>query len=398
MRTALTAGALLVAGCTQPAPGVSDAGARTTPRLSAAPAPTDAADGGLVARSLPRIEHLGGAFVEHPRVVTVTFTKDDPQVVARLERFAAVIPSSAWWKTVTEGYCSKEGSCVGEGTAGTPVHLDDSLAAETRPAEIETLLQRNAKAGKLGSLDGRAVLLVYLPKGVALVGEGGERYCSGGPRALHRSIDLEGTRIAFAMLPRCEGEAEVTGVASHELLEATTNPLPATRGFAFRGGSQQSGFTAAGVEPVDPCGLVNMDGHWTTEAGFSVQRAWSNAAAAKAQNPCVPAPRDSRYALLVPREPAVRLAKDGDTVTLTADASSASDLPSWVVSAFDVTGEQNRDRYVDVSLDTASVKNGQSVAVTITAKKRSPSGRVVVGLVSTVGLHSHMWPLLVLMR
>ena len=113
-------------------------------------------------------------------------------------------------------------------------------------------------------------------------------------------LRLEHANVAFAVLPRCGGEAELTATASHEILEAATNPDPARRGFAFRQSSENRGFTAAGVEPVDPCGIVTMDRHRTQENGFLLQRAWSNRAALRGRNPCVPAPADQPYVALLP--------------------------------------------------------------------------------------------------
>jgi hypothetical protein len=52
-----------------------------------------------------------------------------------------------------------------------------------------------------------------------------------------------------------------------------TNPDPAARGFAFTTTSATAGFTAAGVEPVDPCGLLTRNAHQATDDGFTVQRA-----------------------------------------------------------------------------------------------------------------------------
>lgn len=60
---------------------------------------------------------------------------------------------------------------------------------------------------------------------------------------------------------------------SHQILEAAANSDPSARGFAFERGSANAGFTAAGVEPVDPGGLLMMGTHWTLESGFVVQRA-----------------------------------------------------------------------------------------------------------------------------
>ena len=115
--------------------------------------------------------------------------------------------------------------------------------------------------------------------------------------------------MPYSILPRCGDEAELTATASHEILEASTNPDPAARGFAFVPDDTSVAFAASGVEAVDPCGLLTMDDHWTQASGFVVQRAWSNRAAALGQNPCVPARAGRPFVALVPRLPAVRLVR-----------------------------------------------------------------------------------------
>jgi hypothetical protein len=368
---------------------------RTVP--AAAPAPADAADGRLLARTLPRIEYRGGRFLRNPRLLTITFTSDDPKWVTRLEQFGAVMTRSAWWHEVSADYCAKPGLCIEEGSAAPPVQLDEVLPAEVRDTDIEALLRRSASTGQLGALDENTLLLVYLPEGVVLVDQT-TRYCAGRARALHRSLEIDNARIPFAVLPRCGDEAELTGTASHEILEATTNPFPAERGFAFLMSSAQSGFTAAGVEPVDPCGLITMDRHWTTENGFVVHRAWSNRAAALAHDPCVPSRADLPYVMLVPREPAVRLAREGETVSIELDASAAGVPKTWAISAFDLSGYQDDAQYVELGLAKSTIKSGESVTLTITSRKANPAQREIVALVSTLGVQSYMWPLLVMMR
>lgn len=399
-RIAVAAVFFAIVSCRDPAaaPSPPDDASATDAGATAAPAPLDAVDGGLIARKLPRIEYRGGPFLRHPRIVTITFAKDDPNVVARLEQLGSTITRTVWWKTVTDGYCAKEGDCIGEGSSGQPVRLDEALGAEERDTEIEATLTKLAKGKRLGAVDKDTLLLVYLPKDVGLT-DGTTRFCGPGhPRALHRAVEIDGARIPFAVIPRCGDEAELTGTASHEILESATNVFPAEHGFAFVGGSAASGFVAAGIEPVDPCGLVTMDGHWTTESGFVVHRAWSNRAAALAQDPCVPSRSNTPYAMLVPREPAVRLPKEGDTVTVELDASAASLTTPWAVSAFDLSGHQDGARYVELSLDKHTVSAGETVRLTIKSIKRNPRHREIVGVVSTVGVHSHMWPLLVMMR
>jgi hypothetical protein len=254
-----------------------------------------------------------------------------------------------------------------------------------------------ARTGRLGPIEPDTLWLVYLPQGVSLT-DATTHYCTGRARAFHRSLEIDGARIAYAVLPRCGDEAQLTGSASHEILEATTNPFPAERGFSFPPGSASSGFSAAGLEPVDPCGLITMDGHWTTESGFVVHRAWSNREAALAHDPCVPSRPDRPFVMLVPREPAVRLAREGETVTVVFDASTAAATKTWAISAFDLSGYQDHEQYVELSLDKATVTVGESVRLSIKARKSNPAQREIVAVVSTLGVHSHMWPLLVMMR
>jgi len=364
---------------------------------SAAPAPLDAADGGLLARKLPRIEYRGGPFLRRPKLVTITFANDDPKLVLRLEQFGSAITRSNWWHTVSEGYCRKPDDCVGDGSAERPVHVDETLPADVRDTDIDALLLRLVKAKRFAPLDENTLLLVYLPKSVSLA-DATTQYCTGRARAFHRSLEIDGARVAYAVLPRCGDEAELTGSASHEILEATTNPFPAARGFSLLAGSASSGFSAAGLEPVDPCGLITMDGHWTTESGFVVHRAWSNREAGLAHDPCVPSRPDRPFVMLVPREPAVRLAREGETVTVVFDASTAAATKTWAISAFDLSGSQDHERYVELTLDQATVRAGQSVTLSIHTLKMNPAQREIVAVVSTLGVRSYMWPLLVMMR
>jgi len=392
----LLSGAL--AGCRREGPPAppADAAPAAPPRTRTA-VPVDAADGGLLARKLPRMEYRGGPFLRAPRLVTVTSTKDEPRLVARLEQLAGSLTRSSWWHDVTDGYCSAPGTCIGEGSAGAPVHLDEALPAQLREAEADAILVRLAKGGRLGPIDESTLVLFYLPKGVTLT-DGKTAYCGAGARAFHRSLDLDGKHVPFAVLPRCADEAQLTGTASHEILEATTNPFPAERGFAFGAAAGLSAFGEAGLEPVDPCGLTMMDHHWTNEGGFVVHRAWSNREAALAHDPCVPARADHPYVMLVPRELALRLPKEGDTITVDLDASAADATGPWAVSAFDLSGFHDHAQYVDLTLDRSTVRAGDSVRLSVTSRKQNPRQREIVALVSTVGVHAHMWPLLVMMR
>jgi len=112
----------------------------------------------------------------------------------------------------------------------------------------------------------------------------------------------------------------------------------------------------------------------------------------------VPASADRPYLALVPRLPTTRVTKKGDTVTISLDAAASQPVPEWAVSAFDLTGAQEREQYVDVSLDKTTVTAGQTVTLTITLRKPHRRRLSVVGLVSTLGDYSHVWPVAVVVR
>lgn len=368
---------------------------------SGVPAGAAAADVGaapkrnLIAEHLPRVEYLGGPFVRRPRIVTVTYAGDDAALVTRLERFGDTITRTAWWRTVSEGYCAKAGDCIGEGRPGLAVRLDEMLPADVHAVELSELLIAHAKAGRFGTIDADTLLLVHLPKGVTLRDAFVPRYCDGGRRAVHRALRFDDRTLGFALVPRCGDEAALTATASHEILEVATNPDPARRGFAFVPQSATYGFTTAGVEPVDPCGLILRGKNHATESGFTVQRAWSNRAAAEGRDPCVPSVRDAPYVALVPEQPVVRLTRAGARVTVPLVAAANGTVPPWKIAALDFTGAQEAMRYVDVALDRPRIKAGEQATLTITLRKRHPKELSVVGLVSTVGSVSYLWPLAV---
>lgn len=379
----------VLAGCgSDPvgAPGAPTGRAWVTP-------PADTTDGGLVGQRLPRVEYQGGPFLRNPRIVTVTFTDDDAGLVDRLERFGDTITRTSWWRDVVDSYCVTPEDCIGQGTPGPHVHLEEPLPAQVHDVEIAMLVTSQAQAGRFDVLDRNTLLLVYLPANVALSEATAGTYCDGGPRALHRALRLPAAIVPYAVIPRCGTEADLTATASHEIVEATTNPDPSRRGFSFTRSSESLGFTYSGVEPVDPCGLITMNANRTVQDGFTLQRAWSNRAAAAGHNPCVPAP-DRPYLALIPAAPTVQLTP-GTTITIPLTATADRPVPAWTVTAFDLAEHHGRQRCVAATLDRSTVATGQTAHLTITARQPNPEGPCIVALLSTASTGSYLWPLAV---
>jgi hypothetical protein len=351
----------------------------------------------LIARRIPRVVHRWGPVLWHPEITTVTFAGESANEAARLEAFGDHITRSRWWRAVTDGYCVAGAGCIGDGRRGGHVRLHDVLPAMVRDADLEMLLAAEARFGALQGLGRQALVLVYLPPGVVLRDAFHERYCHGGPRAYHRMLRTEGTGLAYAVIPRCANDGSVTGVASHEIVEAVTNPDPDHPGFRVDAGPSGAGFTSSGAEPVDPCGVITRDTHWTVERGFAVQRAWSNRAAAGGHDPCVPSDRGRPFVAMVPRAPVVRIPAAGATVTVPLDAVADCPIEAWAVSTI-VLGRHVDPSFLEAHLDRGQVRPGHAAALTLRLVRMPAATMAVVGVVSTVGSRSHVWPLVVSLR
>src|SRR5262245_30789885 len=150
---------------------------RTLASSQGSASPAESTSGALLARRLPRIEYLGGPFIRRPRVVTVTFAGDDPEVVSRLERFGTTVTRTPWWHAVTDGNCATIDDCVGDGQAATAVRLEDTLTPDVHAVDLSARLKRHAEAGRFGPIDAELALLVYLPAGIRLRDASVARYC-----------------------------------------------------------------------------------------------------------------------------------------------------------------------------------------------------------------------------
>ncbi len=346
--------------------------------------------GGVLADRFPRIEFQGGPVLRHPRVLTVTFEGDDPALVARLEEFGRLVTRSSWWRQVVEGYCVTPDDCIGDGFSAAPAHLRDELPGVVSDLDVEEILFRALLRGDLGDVGDDSLLTVYLPAGVRLRDATYPAYCDGGPRGYHSALRPGSDVIAYAVIPRCGDETELTSTASHEILEASTNPDPSAHGFALHPSGFAAGFSASGVEPVDPCGLITMDGHQTTEQGFAFHRAWSNRAAGQGLDPCVPTTASGAYRALVPREPTVILSSGETTARIELDAISRPG-ERWSVSAPEISAE--REPCLTLALDSSQVESGDTVTLTISVTVQTERDLCFIALVSTDGGVSSLWPL-----
>jgi hypothetical protein len=112
----------------------------------------------------------------------------------------------------------------------------------------------------------------------------------------------------------------------------------------------------------------------------------------------VPAISETAYVALVPQQPTIRLPNLGESVQVTVQAASDRPVAAWGVTAIDMWGSRDHQQYVEVALDRSRVTAGETVTLTITLRKRPPQEICLVGLVSTLGETSYVWPVAVVCR
>jgi hypothetical protein len=388
---------------------------------------------GAAHAALPLLVEQGVSVLQAPKIVTVTFPGDTN--AAQLEAFGATVTNNSWWDTVRKGFCDPGSttSCLGDGPTGTKVELTtapgasytDSSTGQT-PSSLQAFIQGLIPSA-IPQPDAQTILVFYFPSTTTITLDG-QASCSvfGG---YHNSMVVGGTRFAYAVVNECPPMTgttrtaleETTFEASHEILEAATDPAQ----ILTANGGEQVGYylnlndpsilpwnAVAGGEAGDLClDFLGLGQDATTEGGFTVQRIWSNAAAAAGGDPCVPGVADTYFN--VAPETWLLTTDVGGSPTFTADAFSSAATPDWTVIGYDLnaTSATNLSPYLAITLNgakSATVKNGDKVAVSVTLKQDPSNLSNYNGTLGAVGLLvsfngtdpkaatvGHFWPFLV---
>jgi hypothetical protein len=259
-------------------------------------------DGGFVQAALPPVpvvRNKGGPVIAHPMLVPVTVLGDPLQ--AQIDDYIASVQTTTYWGDVVSEY----GAAAP--TALAPVHVPQGMTMTVMDNDT------NLSALKLylmGQLDGAhaawpvptpdTLYVLFLPPGTST------RYCLGdagtciAPDGYHDSLQLpDGGSVPYAVIARAtrtfswgitlSGIDWVTGAASHEIVEAITDPLPRTLP-AFTGTDRDhlAWSLATGGEVGDMCQYVGEMFIKPPDSAYMVQRMWSNASAAAGHDPCIP--------------------------------------------------------------------------------------------------------------
>jgi hypothetical protein len=349
----------------------------------------------------PQVQNFGGALLTAPKVVPVYFANDDTTFTGNVTTFLDKLPASTYWPAISTEYG------MGAMTVTTPVQLTEDAPTTIDDTAIKTWL-----AGKMGdpawpTADANTVYTIFYPTGTSITLQGDTSCDTFG--GYHDSFPLNNTtNIAYAVVPRCAkfnglvGIDATTGAASHELIEASTDPQPSQDAAYAQVDDNHIIFELinGGGEVGDMC-VASQNAFFTpTDLGSMVQRIWSNANAKAGHNPCVPTD-GSPYFNAMPVMSTVTIqglgTTEGVTIpigqskTIEVDLFSDAATSPWTVSATDLGGEQQGDTELTFAWDRTTGQNGEKLHVTITAVKASQYGAEAFAIDSILGTSHNFW-------
>jgi hypothetical protein len=377
------------------------------------------------AADVPQVRANQGTVLKTPILVTITWPAVDPNV-STWEAFGDGIGSSTFWNDTTSEYG------IGVATSGAPNHvrMSDSLPPSMTYYEVQdyviaalggTLPDGGASEGGIGSVDGgeagansslwpaptsedgniQTIYSLFIPASTAVTDPGsGQSFCDEGGSGYHDSVVVGGRPVAYSVTLECPSQpvASSEETASHEYVEATTNPYPTSASLGYVGFDADhlswDLYTGYNDELADAC--QNWADSYIEEAApfpYWVQRIWSNARALAGHDPCAPEPAGPyRGITLFPSEEAsisVDLtsigmsktttrgfaAKVGQTVTFGVGFySDAATNGSWAIAydfpqsllLFDAMGQPVRNGAATVQIDQTVGQNGEIARVSVT--------------------------------
>jgi hypothetical protein len=177
--------------------------------------------------------------------------------------------------------------------------IDTITVNETAPTTITSSAIETRLTGKLsgatpefGVPDPNTLYAVYYPSTTTITMDGFSgalgQSCQG-YGGYHFEINVSGTRVGYAVMPRCSDIDELTVAGSNEYFEWATDPLPQTKAAYTKLDDAHWAWQAAFIgELGDLCTYLDREYLRPTEIGFQVQTMRSHKASLAGKYPCAP--------------------------------------------------------------------------------------------------------------
>jgi hypothetical protein len=344
---------------------------------------------------LPQVGTAGGPVLVAPKVLPIIYAAEPAttDILAALQELA----HTPYWAATTSEYG------VGPLTILPPILLPTPAPSVNTDASLQAQLVAATSGANptWGVADPSVVYLYVIPPGANVNIQNAS--CCDDFGGYHSEVASGGVAVPYAVVCSCPGFLgntvgpldERTTAMSHELVEAATDPFPFTNpafGVTDRADIVWTVINGGG-ETADMCAF-NDDAFVVPKGStYMVQRSWSNAAAKRMDNPCVPYPPGPLYFNSFPAlEPILyttdRFPTKGLKIPLgqsrTIDVTLSSNGPTkgpWSVKAHDYTswffGGQPKLKLV---LDKGNGVNGDVVHLTVTplAVDQSLQGEIFI--------------------
>jgi hypothetical protein len=359
----------------------------------------------------------GGVVDAQPKIVTVSFPNDPLE--ADLDTFATAIGKTTYWGDRTKEYGIAPLDPIGRihDTTTWPATLDD--------AQIQTWLLGRIDGADAGwpAPDKNTIYALYFPPGVSITNQAQGLPPSCGTAIMpswhgyHENVTLSGGQLVpYAVISRCDSIPEdpnatgilyASAVASHEVIEAMTDPFVIAGQYGFFGTDPDhiAFELATGAELGDMCSLIGNAFYTPPDFPYLVQRIWSNAAAAAGHDPCQPQPTGQVYFNSVPvlhdtiTVPSIYgtglVTTKGVTIAVgkskTVEVDLFSEAPTsgpWSVRAVETDGATS----LSFKFDKTTGLNGDKRNLTITVvSANAGAGAESFALISTLGTQRNLW-------
>ena len=278
---------------------------------------------------LPAGDGGAGHVLSPMTLVTIVAANDD--LSSQLFAFSDALITSAWWHSVGDEYgmAAPEKSVHVTGAA-----IDHSLSAQ----EIATYIDQARAGADAGAPapNGNTLYLLYIPAPYEATGAASSAYHAAYP------YGVTGLGDGLAVVSRATPEGdesildELTERASHEIIEAATDtsrgwhlPRASATPWSDADASIWRSMQPGTVENGDLCELSRI--REPLAAGFLFQRSWSNKAALRGGDPCVPARTEPYFN--------VSVAKDwysiapGQSIDIPFSGWSTAETDAWLINA-----------------------------------------------------------------
>jgi hypothetical protein len=337
--------------------------------------------------AMPQVAGDHRGVLATPTVVAITYDGDVHRT--DLEAFYGDFAASTAWAAQTQEYG------VGPLNVGPPRHLPGPAPALITDSQIVGLLRANLTGASpaWGPPDVDTVYAFFFPEGT-IVDDGDGYLCCEDYDGYHWDDDVGGVDVAYSIHCQCPGFdgpgvddlQQLTVVASHEIVEAVTDPRGL--GYAQADAAHTIWDFVYGGETADMC-LAADTAYWVNPADmrYAIQRSWSNAEARAGHDPCV-GETQRPYFQTIPEQPdEVRLDDGGGGtlstrgVKLAVGASGAltlhvhgdaEDAGPFTVEVEDLEHWFGGRSYLSITQPTGVFEVGDVISVPVTVTGQDP--------------------------